>query len=703
MEFTIKNCNNIDEGKIQIINSKLNVKFGINGTGKSTISKAIKLGVESPEKLNELMPFKLLNTETELKPEVIKSEEIESVFIFNEEYLDQFLYKQDELISNSFEIFIKTPNYIESISKIDEILTEIKQIFSENEELDLIIKDFDDLSKSFKTTKSGLSKTSSIYKGLEEGNKQEHIPEQLKGYSSFIKNENCTSWLGWQIKGEQFLDISDDCPYCTAKTTDKKETIKSVAKNYDSNVIKNFNIIIDAIQDLGDYFSNEAKNTLDTITKKQSGLEESEINYIVVIKQQIDDLLTKLKSLRDISPKSFQDDEKAEEKLQNLLINIELFDRFKSNKTKEIIDSLNNSLNVVLLRIGHLQGEINKQKQQTKQIIKEHQESINNFLINAGYKYNVEINNIQTNDYKLLLRHIDCQDTISGGDQYLSYGEKNAFALVLFMYEALSKNPDLIILDDPISSFDKNKKYAIMHMLFMGGKCLKGKTVLMLTHDLEPIIDTIKVIHKFHEFTDAKFICTKRGKLIEKDIKRENILTFSQICRTVIFSDMDDIIKLIYLRRNYELLDDFGDEYQVLSNLFHKRKRNEIKDFRKDLSNDGMRLEDFNKGVSKIKEDIKSFDYDTILLKICDNEQIKNLYNSNNNSYVKLHLFRILYADSLSMIKSVLRKFINETYHIENELICQLDPSEFDLIPDFIIEECDKYVLGEDQIANNFG
>ncbi|MFA6200152.1 MAG: hypothetical protein WC679_07115 [Bacteroidales bacterium] len=696
MEFTIKNCNNIDEGTIQIINSKLNIKFGINGTGKSTISKAIKYGVESPEKLNELMPFKLRNNGTELKPEVIKSEEIESVFIFNEEYLDQFLYKQDELISNSFEIFIKTPNYIESISKIDEILIDVKKIFSENEELELIINDFDKLSNSFKTTQSGLSKTSSIYKGLEGGNKQEHIPEHLEGYRSFIKNKNCTSWLDWQIKGEQFLDISDDCPYCTARTTDKKETIKSVAKNYDRTVIKNFNIIIDAIQDLGDYFSNEAKSTLDTITKKQSGLENSEINYIVVIKQQIDDLLTKLKSLRDISPKSFQDDEKAEEKLKNLLINIELFDRFNSIKTKGIIDSLNNSLDAVLQQIGRLQGEINKQKQQTKQIIEKYQESINNFLVNAGYKYNVEINNTQTNDYKLLLRHIDCPETISGGNQHLSYGEKNAFALVLFMYEALSKNPDLIILDDPISSFDKNKKYAIMHMLFRGEKCLKGKTVLMLTHDLDPIIDTVKVLQEFYNLTCAKFLYTKKGKLIEKDIKRDNILTFAQICKNVVYSDMDDIIKLIYLRRNYELLDDFGDEYQVLSNLFHKRKRGEVKDFRQDSSSDSMNLENFDKGVSMIKKNIESFDYDTILLKICDNEHVKNIYKSTDNSYVKLHLFRILYADSLLTIGSVLRKFINETYHIENELISQLDPAEFDLIPDFIIDECDKYVLGED-------
>jgi wobble nucleotide-excising tRNase len=63
------------------------------------------------------------------------------------------------------------------------------------------------------------------------------------------------------------------------------------------------------------------------------------------------------------------------------------------------------------------------------------------------------------------------------------------------MFEAIKKGADLIILDDPISSFDKNKKFAILSMLF--GKSshiktnLRDRTVLMLTHDFEPIIDII--------------------------------------------------------------------------------------------------------------------------------------------------------------------------------------------------------------------
>ena len=42
MKVNIKYCNNIIEGTVNIEENKLNIKYGVNGTGKSTISKAIK-------------------------------------------------------------------------------------------------------------------------------------------------------------------------------------------------------------------------------------------------------------------------------------------------------------------------------------------------------------------------------------------------------------------------------------------------------------------------------------------------------------------------------------------------------------------------------------------------------------------------------------------------------------------------------------
>ena len=57
--------------------------------------------------------------------------------------------------------------------------------------------------------------------------------------------------------------------------------------------------------------------------------------------------------------------------------------------------------------------------------------------------------------------------------------------------KALKNKPGLIVLDDPILSFDTTKKYAIVDMLFRKEKWFKGKTVLLLTHDFEPIIDMV--------------------------------------------------------------------------------------------------------------------------------------------------------------------------------------------------------------------
>ena len=696
----IKNCNNIDSGNIIIFEAKLNIKFGVNGTGKSTIAKALKYRIDSPEKLKELTPFKVKNeSNSKTKPDLVIPENIKSVMIFNEEYLSQFIYKEDELISNSFEIFIKSQNYIKSAENIDSILEGIKKVFSENQELHQIINDFESLSKSFIATQKGLSKKSAIYKALKDGNKQENIPESLKGYTPFLKDNTCTNWLDWQIKGEQFIDISDDCPYCTSLITDKKETIKSVSKTYDKNIIKNFTAIIESIKNLGDYFSEEAKTTLETITKKHTGLEDSEMNYIVVIKQQIDDLLVKLKALKEISTKSFREDEKVEEKIKTLKIDLNFFDRFKSEKSKKIIESLNLSLDEVLKKIGELQGEVNKQRIEVKNLIKKYQISINQFLKKAGYKYEVLITDNDGEDYKLRLKHIESDERISRGNQYLSFGEKNAFALVLFMYEALSKKSDLIILDDPISSFDKNKKYAIMDMLFREDNSFKGKTVLMLTHDIEPIIDSVKVLHKkFGNQTSSYFINTKNNQIQELEIKKDDLLSFSQICNQIVSSsNINEVVKIIYLRRYYESIDDKSNEYEVLSNLLHKRSKDESTDQRKNkIEGKYQKLldKDFENGVSNIKAKISSFDYNSLLNTFKDNTQITKIYNETEDSFAKIILFRIL-IDGLEESKKpddVFMKFINEIYHIENDFLFQLNPEKFNITPQFIIEGCDTFV-----------
>jgi len=700
MEFSLKDCNNVDDGTIQVTNGKLNIKFGINGTGKSTIATAIRYSIESPELLKDLTPFKHRNQESGVEPSVTRSDDLSNILIFNEEYLNQFLFRENELLSNSFEVLIKTPEYKKSIEEIEKLLSDIKKIFEENEDLANTILDFENLARSFATTRTSLSKSSALFKGLKDGNLIEHIPESLKGYSKLIKHTNCVSWLAWQSKGEEFLEISDDCPYCTSPTEKNREAIGSVTKHYNKTVIKNFNAIIEVLKNLGKYFSSGASETLTKITEKQTGLEDSEMSYIFDVKTQIDNLLSKLKALQKISSVSFADDEKVDEKLSSLKIDIELFDRLKGDKTVSLVSSLNNSIDDILKKVGLLQGEINKQKRLVKGLIEKHKVSINSFLENAGYKYEVVIEADESQDYRLLLKHKESTETISGGKQHLSFGEKNAFALVLFMFEALRENPDLIILDDPISSFDKNKKYAIMHMLFRGksSECFLNKTVLMLTHDLEPIIDTVKVLPEFGNLSESKFLSNKNGILNESEIKKDDLMSFAQICKHVLDSDAESIIKLIFLRRHYEILDDKGNEYEVLSNLFKKRTQLDCTDHRKPSVDEERQYEalspdDFALGVNAIKEIFADFDYDQLLEKLTDDEFLRSIYEAAQNNYAKLNIFRLLFDEQdFRKLPNVLKKFILETYHIENELICQLDPERYELIPDFIIDECDKYV-----------
>lgn len=702
IQIEIKNCNNLDSAAISLAKQKLNIKFAPNGTGKSTIAKAVLLGAKGDQNLlNELMPFKLRKENLDKKqPEVKGAEALKNIMCFNEEYVSQFVFKPNELLSNSFDIFIRTDAYKQRAQEIEELVSNIKQLFSGNQELEALIATLKEMGNAFKLSKTGLDKKSTGMKGLSSGNKIKHVPAGLESYTPFIQSKNSVGWIEWQTKGCDFADLSDNCPFCTSHAADKKEQIKKVGQEYDKNTIKNLIALIGVIEKLGDYFSDKARNTLTTITTLKDGLEKEHESFLATVKKRIDDFTEKLERLRTLSAFQFKDGEKVVEKLPAYKLDLQFFSELESKKMQDAIAPINASIDKVTEQAGQLQGKINQQHSEMRKNIERHQKDINGFLSYAGYRYAVEIAG-EGEQAQLKLRHIDHEDHLSGGNQYLSFGERNAFAIVLFMYECLSKKPDLIILDDPISSFDKNKKYAILEMLFRrdAEACLKSKTVLMLTHDVEPIIDTIKSLsHKFGNQTSASFLKLSSGKISESGIAKDDVQTFSQICKNAIASEKDDIVKLIYLRRHFEIADNKGNAYQVLSNLFHKGNgKGRGVDTREPKDMDGnhpeMEQGKFDSGCTEISNHLPEFSYSSLLNRIVDDNAMKLLYSACANGYEKLQIFRLLGRD---IQNSVIQKFINETYHIENEFICQLDPAKFDTIPEYVVAECNKLVNGEE-------
>lgn len=73
MKIEIKNCNNVDSGVVEIIENRLNIKYAVNGTGKSTIARAIFLASDQSEDISKalspLISFKNINIE-ENAPEI---------------------------------------------------------------------------------------------------------------------------------------------------------------------------------------------------------------------------------------------------------------------------------------------------------------------------------------------------------------------------------------------------------------------------------------------------------------------------------------------------------------------------------------------------------------------------------------------------------------------------------------------------------
>jgi hypothetical protein len=115
--ITITHCNSISEALISLRRAALNIKYGPNGIGKSTIARALSLNAQGEDALRRLLPFKYRQGDTEKEPTVVGADEIKKVLVFDEHYVSQFVFQPDEVLKNSFEIFINTPEYQAGIER----------------------------------------------------------------------------------------------------------------------------------------------------------------------------------------------------------------------------------------------------------------------------------------------------------------------------------------------------------------------------------------------------------------------------------------------------------------------------------------------------------------------------------------------------------------------------------------------------------
>lgn len=98
-----------------------------------------------------------------------------------------------------------------------------------------------------------------------------------------------------------------------------------------------------------------------------------------------------------------------------------------------------------------------------------------------------------------------------------------------------------------------------------------------------------------------------------------------------------------------------------------------------------MSPEEKSAAEAAVKAMIPTFDYDTLVSQVRDDTLMKKKFFDTEVGYEKIQLFRVINGKHHD---DIITKFINESYHIENEYVMQLNPHKFESVPEYVIEEC---------------
>lgn len=112
----------------------MNVKYGLNGTGKSTLANALEYYFNGDSnKLKEMKSFgeesipevivKVLEEGTE---DSFNKPFFKKAISFNEDFVSNTIFNKNEAIDNSFDVFISNPIFEENRKKLDERLKGLK-------------------------------------------------------------------------------------------------------------------------------------------------------------------------------------------------------------------------------------------------------------------------------------------------------------------------------------------------------------------------------------------------------------------------------------------------------------------------------------------------------------------------------------------------------------------------------------------------
>ena len=692
MKINIKDLGIITEGEIEIEKNNINIYYGINGTGKSTIAN----GIEGYVRNTSLSKLKKYGSNNE--PYVNIDEDTNSVIVFNQDYVNTYLFK-DDIANNSFEIMINTDEYQSGKKRIVDLFAELTtSINSDN-----IIKLSDDIKllNSNIPIKKNTSDGKCVLSGSTKFSKARNIPDLnsilKKGalnYIPLLKSDDNHKWLSWFDTGKKFIDDRNKCPFCNSDLpADIDDTFDNIDNSVKSTTLKQ-NVEIKKIISANEKYMSEFNKTLLTnIINSSKLLTDEELTNLYELVNNFNIEQAKLQNLISLNVTKIKQKHENNELVDFLRENIisVSFINDLSIEFKEDVEKINDVVNKIILNSDDINKVATDFAAKLNSLIENKEEYINDFLKIAGIPYYIKIIPINDTKFKTILKPINSEDDVS--ENNLSFGEKNAISLMLFSLEA-NENNDVIILDDPVSSFDNNKKFAILYYIFTK-ECavFENKTVILFTHDFDIIVDfTYK-----NEFSKTKnkcyFLKNSAGVLTSNKIRKKDVkYTIKKWEKNAKNTTLDSIIRIVNLRKYLQYTQPKeAVAIDVLSSLEHNNEKP-----MKLIGEVTVEIDDqieIDNAIEVIKKYINNFEYSLYLTKINNKKVLKNLYFNTQTSIKKLQILRMIINLTEQQVESkVFWDYLTTYYHVENNEMTSLDEDKFDVIPDYIMNMANNII-----------
>lgn len=566
MKIDIENFANIKKANITIEENKLNFIYGISGSGKTSLAKALTINKE-----DDYQKHKTFGCEGVAKIEVENNTEFK---IFNDASIEEYIFTKsgigiyDVIYGENDELIALKKELNDFLSQKE--LQDVRNIVSNQSFI------IDNLEKELglSRTTTGAPSKKGLFKSLSTATKYYNANPDID-----VKTKD------W-IKSGYSLIQNDTCPFCNQEMA--------------SNIVEKIRQIV-----------NELPSEYSRVIESEKALKSlgisvdvSKINEEVTQQALFKDigfqyqLLTEMKQIGNALSVSIHDDSALAKK-----VNIK-------KPSEDVIKIFNDSGIDILELITQLKKDTEGYTLLKKQyngklqsLIKKNIKKINEDILFFGIHYKFSKSNIlsKNDSYQLIHKKAD-EDT----SNFLSTGEKNIVALILF----LTAYPDMnLIVDDPASSFDEYRREQILTYIFNKRYLTKPSniTTLILSHDqifLKFLTKNYMSDNNYKDCIGNIFHFENiGGESHVVPIEKYDMLPISLHIKNRLASASTYTEKIINLRLFFEVNNSKSIEYSYLSAILHSIKDNlsskDLEDkLNKKSTNEESILESINKKTS---------------------------------------------------------------------------------------------------------